>query len=145
MEVEIKISPELDTPKVVIYTDRVTEEITQLAKAISSESSGVLTGVQEGKLIVLKPDEIIRIYTEGQKVCASTRVGIVELRQRLYELEEKLPRKFLRASHSEIVNMDAVKYLDMSLSGTICLSLTSGEMVFVSRRNIHKIKEYLDL
>lgn len=145
MEVEIKISPELKNPKVVIYADRITDGITKLAKMIASEQLDLLTGVQDGKLIILRPEEIIRIYTEGQKVFANTGSGTVEFRQRLYELENRLPRKFLRVSHSEIVNVDAVKYLDMSLAGTIRLSLSSGETAYVSRRNIRKIREYLNL
>ena len=68
------------------------------------------------------------------------------IRLRLYELEERLDdRKFVRISHSEIVNLKMVKSLDLSYVGTICMELSNGELCYVSRRYVSKIKRILGL
>ena len=71
---------------------------------------------------------------------------IYTVRLRLYELEERLDRKaFVRVSHSEIVNWKRVTALDLSLSGTIRVTLEGGVVTYVSRRYVKKIKEVLGI
>ena len=72
--------------------------------------------------------------------------GIFDLRERLYELEGKLDRHtFVRISHSEIVNLKKVTALDLSLTGTIKMTLVGDVVCYVSRRYVKKIKEALGL
>ena len=54
-------------------------------------------------------------------------------------------RRFVRISHSEIVNLRKVTALDLSLTGTIRMTLTGGVTVYVSRRYVKKMKEVLGL
>ena len=68
------------------------------------------------------------------------------VRLRLYELEERLDRRtFIRVSHSEIVNWERVTALDLSLTGTIRVTLEGGTATYVSRRYVKKIKEVLGI
>ena len=77
---------------------------------------------------------------------AQTAQGIFSVRERLYELEERLDRQqFVRISHSEIVNLRQVTGLDLGLTGTIRMTLTGGVTTYVSRRYVKKIKEVLGL
>ena len=48
-------------------------------------------------------------------------------------------------SHSEIVNLRQVTGLDLSLTGTIRMTLRGGTACYVSRRYVKKIKEALGL
>jgi DNA-binding LytR/AlgR family response regulator len=83
---------------------------------------------------------------DGKTFAVDSRGRQYRLKQRLYELEELLARhKFARISHSEIVNLSHVTALDLSLSGTIRMTLTGGVTCFVSRRCLKKIKQALDL
>lgn len=67
-------------------------------------------------------------------------------RLRLYQLEDRLPKKqFIKISRSEIVNLDYVKSLDLSFSGTIALELKNGQVTYVSRRSLKNFKEALGL
>ena len=64
----------------------------------------------------------------------------------LLELEERLDAtRFVRISNGEIVNLDRVTAVDLSLSGTICMTLDETVKVYVSRRYVKKIKETLNL
>lgn len=66
--------------------------------------------------------------------------------QRTPQVEELLdPTLFVRISNGEIVNLDQVRAVDLSLTGTIRMTLTGGECAYVSRRYVKKIKETLGL
>ena len=69
------------------------------------------------------------------------------MKLRLYELEERLdPGAFVRISHSEIVNLKQVTALDLSLAGTIKMTLAGGAAVcWVSRRYVPRIRQALGL
>ena len=90
--------------------------------------------------------DFLRFYTDGKGVSAQTAEDTFAVRLRLYELEERLdPRRFVRISNSEIVNLDRVTALDLSLTGTICMTLNGNVTAYVSRRYVKKIKETLGL
>lgn len=146
MEVEIKLDKSCTVPKIVIYTDSVTEDIKALAEKLSAEDRGVVTAFRENSVKILEPEEIIRIYAYDGKVAAVTEQGEFFLRRRLYELEELLEsKKFVRISNSEIINLKRVKEFDLSAAGTICVSLTNSEVTYVSRRYVSKIKKILGI
>lgn len=146
MEVEIKLEPGRRDPKLVILTGEMTGEITELARRLSGGESRFLAGFRDGQVLLLEPSEIRRIYAQDQLVLARTADDTLTLRSRLYELEEKLAGgAFLRISHAEIVNFDHVRSLDLSMAGTISLRLDNGDITFVSRRNMGRIKSYLNI
>ncbi|MGN0688286.1 MAG: LytTR family DNA-binding domain-containing protein [Oscillospiraceae bacterium] len=144
MEVEIKIDPEYKLPKVIVLTDRVTNEVNAIVSRLSEEAPKVITGFREDVLRIIEPDEIKRVYSSGGKVYAETGNGEYILRQRLYEMEERLDNsRFVRISNSEIINLQKVKCFDMNLVGTICVSFADSGTTYVSRRYVSKIKKIL--
>ena len=146
MQVEIKIDDNCIEPKVMIITDKVTDEINDILNMLSSKTPEVITGFYNDLAEILSPDDIIRIYAEDGKIFASVNSKEYILRQRLYELEEQLNKySFVRISNSEIINLKKVRNFDLSLSGTICVTLSDGTATYVSRRYVSKIKKVLGL
>lgn len=146
MQVEIKIDSEVEEPKIIIVTDRMTDEIANLVKNLSSEDSQIIAGFLNSEVILIEQADIIRIYSADGKVFATTQDGDYQLRLRLYELEARLDRsRFVRISNSEIVNLKKVKGFDISFVGTICVSLSNGATTFVSRRYVSKVKQVLGI
>lgn len=144
MQIEIKIDPSCIEPKVIVQAAAMNEELERLVGRLREEPRQLLTGSREGRLEVLQPDRIIRAYAAGGKVYAATAEGEYLLRLRLYELENRLdPQRFVRISHSEMVNLDQVRCFDLNLAGTICIRLTDGKVTYVSRRYVSKIKQIL--
>lgn len=144
MKVEIKIDSTVQEPKLLILTDRVTEESNEIVRKISDPELHVLAGMRDDTVKVLEPDSILRVYASGGKVFAKE--GEYQLRLRLYELEDQLKRNhFVRISNSEIINLKKVRHFDLQLAGTICVSLLDGSTSYVSRRYVAKIKEILGL
>lgn len=146
MNVEIKIDSEYREPKIVIFTDRMTDEISELVRRLSNEPSRVVSGFKDGELSVPEQSEILRVYAESGKVIAAASDGEYVLRLRLYEAEERLDRSmFVRISKSEIINLKRVKGFDLSLAGTIRVTFADGTSSYVSRRYLTKIKQILGL
>lgn len=146
MQVEVKIEASCEKPRVIIVTDRMTEEIAELVKMLSEEKHPVLAGFRESEAFLLGEADIIRIYAADGRVFAETADGEYQLRLRLYELETRLNREvFVRISNSEIINLKKVKRFDLSYTGTICISLANGTASYVSRRYVAKIKQVLGI
>ena len=144
MKVDIRIDPACGEPSVTITASALTEEVRALAARL--EGGAVLIGWEGDRAVPLSEGDILRCYGEEKGVRVQTIGGAYDLRERLYELEGKLDRHtFVRISHSEIVNLGKVTALDLSLTGTIRMTLTGGTVCWVSRRYVKKIKEALGL
>ena len=146
MQVEIKIDPSQPEPKVIITAASMTEEVNRIVRRLSEEIPQVISGTRDGKLEVLEPEELIRIYAASGKVFAVTGKGEYTLRLRLYELEERLsPHQFIRISNSEIIHLKKVVNFNLSFAGTIYVKLSNGTVTYVSRRYVSKIKKILGI
>ena len=146
MQVEIRIDSTVREPKVIVLTDRMTDEVNEIVRKISETEPAMLAGFREDTVTVLDPEEIYRIYAANGKVFAVTGKAEYTLRMRLYEVEERFRRSsFVRISNSEIINLKMVRSFDLSLAGTIRVALKNGETAYVSRRYVGKIKEALGM
>jgi DNA-binding LytR/AlgR family response regulator len=146
MDVEVIMEKGRLKPKVVIHTNEMTPEISELVKRLTDYNGHLLPAYKGEEIILLRIEDIYRIYTQGQKVLVQTQKDTAQLRFRLYELEEKLAgTRLIRISNSEIVNLKKVKSLDLSISGTITMKFDNGEKSFVSRRYVEKIKNFIGI
>lgn len=146
MEVEIKIDNNCKEPHVLIITDKITDEVTELVKKLSEDTPQMIVGVNDDKLTVIDQNDLIRIYANDGKVLAVTKGDEYLLKLRLYEVEERLDKKtFVRISKSEIINLKMVKGFDLGITGTICVTMKNGITTYVSRRYVSKIKQVLGL
>lgn len=148
MKLNIKIDTNFDEPEALITTSKMTDEVNKVVDFISKldDVTTVITGIRNDKVELLEQEFLVRIYAEAGKVFARTENDLYQLRLRLYELEERLDSSiFVRISNSEIVNLKKVKSLDLSFVGTICMELSNGEVSYVSRRYVSRIKKVLGL
>jgi DNA-binding LytR/AlgR family response regulator len=146
LQVEIKLDESCDTPRVTIHTKEITDEIAELAKRLSNSTAKIITGVKDEKIYLLKPDEILRFYSENQKIFADCASDTFLVKLRLYEIEELFENSsFIRVSNSAIVNFNKISNLDISFSGSMSLKFKNGKTEFVSRRFVSKIKKYLGI
>ena len=106
----------------------------------------MLMGFRDEKAAILDPAGILRAYAAGGKVYVSTVEGEYVVRMRLYELENRLDRsRFVRISHSEIINLGKARGFDLNLAGTIRVTLEDGTAAWVSRRYVSKIRQVLGI
>lgn len=146
MKVEIKIDESCAEPKIVILTDRVTEEISEIVKRLSLDQPPMLVGFKDGQVAMLELSQIYRVYASEGRVYAEAKSGAYLLRLRLYEVEQRLAgRSFVRISNGEIINLKKVKGFDLSFAGTICVALSNGTVTYASRRYVSKIRQLLGI
>ena len=146
MKVEVKLDPACEEPRVVILTARMTEEVGALLDLLSERGPRVIAGFRDGVAALLEQEDLVRIYAADGKVFAATGQGEYRLRLRLYELEDRLDKtRFVRISNSEIINLKKVRGFDLSLTGTIQVSLSNGAVTYVSRRYVAKIRQMLGI
>lgn len=146
MKIEIKIDEDCTETKIVVVTSKVTEEVNEIVKRLSSEQPQMIAGFKDEQATMLEPNQIYRVYASEGKVYAEAENGTHLLRLRLYEVEQRLAKcSFVRISNGEIINLKKVKSFDLSFVGTICVSLSNGTVTYVSRRHVSKIKQLLGL
>ena len=146
MKLEVHIDPALAEARVEVYAPARTPEVDALLDRLTAAEAPLLGFRDDGSAVPLEPEDVLRFYGEDKDVRAQSGEAVYTVRERLYELERRLAgRSFARVSHSEIVNLKRVTGLDLSLTGTIRMTLTGGVTAYVSRRYVKKIKEVLGL
>ena len=146
VDIEIKIDEDCKTPKIVIYTEQVNDELMKLVNKLKSADEEKLIGFKDEEAFLIDLSKIELIYTENKKIFARIDGEAYQIKKRIFELEECLEEiDFVWISNSEIVNFKKVLSIDFKLTGTMMLKLKSGNNTFVSRRYVKKIKEYLGL
>ena len=147
MKVEVHIDPQLTHTHVVIRAPARSPQVEQLVRQLKELATpSTFTAFRDGEARLLPLSDILRFYADGKGVSCQTITGPYTVRERLYELEEALAgTRLVRVSHSEVVNLNRVTALDLSLTGTIKMTLEGGTTVYVSRRYVKKIKQALDL
>lgn len=146
MQIEIKLDENYREPKIIIMTDKMTDEVNDIVKKLSDEQPQLIAGFKDDSVQVIEPSSIYRVYAQSGKVFAETNKGNYLLRLRLYEAEERLEKfSFVRISNSDIINLKKVKSFDLSFAGTICITLSNGTVTYVSRRTVSKIKKLLGI
>ena len=133
----------LEEPSIIVQASSRTPEIEDLIETISNLSPSPISGYSDGILTKLRKESIIRVYSMDKKVYADTVDGTFLIKSPLYQLEESLPRYFVRISNSEIVNSNKILRMDIRLTGTILIHLEGDIETHVSRRYVSKVKEVL--
>lgn len=146
MQLEIQIDENCSEPKVIIVTNQITDEVDDLIKKISQKQTGMLAGFKDDKTYLLKITDIYRIFSSNGGIFAVAEGGEFKLRARLYEIETNYAGKMLiRISNSEIINLKKAENFDLNFKGTICVKLKNGDVSYVSRRYVSKIKKLLGI
>lgn len=146
MQIEIKIDESFKEPKIIVVTDKMTDEINEIVKKLSDDKTTMIAGFKNDIVEILEPDNIYRVFSLNGKVIAETNCGEYSLRLRLYEAEQRLDSHiFVRISNSEIINLKKVRGFDLSFTGTICVTLSNGTVTYVSRRYVARIKKMLGI
>lgn len=146
MNVEIFIDENYPETTVKIYAKTYSKDLEWIKDQLLGHPQDKITAFMDDQVQILAYQDILRFYSLDNKVYLDTMKSTYTTRLRLYQLEDRLPKKqFIKISRSEIVNLDYVKALDLSFTGTIALELKNGQVSYVSRRSLKNFKEALGL
>ncbi len=75
MQVEIKIDSSYIKPKIIILTASMTEDVNNIVKKLSEDTSQIISGQKDEKIEIIEQSDLIRIYANAGKVYAVTNKG----------------------------------------------------------------------
>ena len=147
VEIDVILDDKYVDPKVTIQTKTQSEQVENIIYAIENASENdfpTIVARNDDKLIFVSQRDIIRVHTQGRKVLLETEEGTLSVKRTLAGLEEDLnPKRFLRISQSEIINLYKVKCFDINMAGTIGVEFDNGTKSWASRSRVKNIKAML--
>lgn len=146
MKVDIIIDETLEETQVKIFAKGYSKEVETIKDLLADRIIDKIVAFRDKEVFILSHEEIIRLFAQDKRVFIKTKNGTFSSRLTISELENRLgKKKFIKISRSDIVNLDFVKKLDLSFTGTIAVELTNGDVVYVSRRNLKEFRRVLGL
>ena len=144
MKITIQENERLEETEVIIHCRQADDETMRLVAALRSLDRK-LTGTKDGRTFVVDPVSVLYFESVDKKTFVYTESDVLETSLRLYELEERLPRDFFRASKSTIINISRIKSIMPDFGGRLEVTLINGERLLVSRQYAHDLKTKLEL
>ena len=142
MKLRIEISDGTVEDEVIIRCSRVDDTVQKLQEFISSLSAPKLTFYKGAQEYYLPLEEILFFETDGEQIFAHTANDAFKVKPRLYELEEMLPRYFVRAAKGTIVNTQRIYAINRNLTSSSLISFTgTHKQIYVSRYYYKSLKE----
>lgn len=136
MKIIIEIDESLSEDEVLIRCRGLTEQVTEIQKAVSEvvNTSQRFVFYRGNTEYYLALDEILFFETDGDGINAHTRDNIYQTKYKLYELEDLLPGCFMRISKSSIVNTNHIYSISRNLTASSVVAFAgTHKQVYVSR------------
>ena len=147
MRINIDVDASLEQDVVTIHCKEITEEILELQRLLSTQSVGgqTISAYIDETEYFLDLKNILFMEADGNYISIHTAKDIYRTRQKLYELEEILPRDFIRVSKSSIVNTVMIASIKKNITGASEISFKgSMKKAYASRNFIKALLEIMD-
>lgn len=142
---ECKLFIDKDHKEEVLVYARKRTRLTDLIEQACRDDELTLIGYKGNESVVLDPSEVHCFIVEDNKIYALTESEKLQLKCRLYNLEEMLSEGFIKINQSCIANVKMISRFDASFSGSLTVKFKNGYSDYVSRRNLKNVKERLGL
>jgi len=145
VKLRIEIIDTLPESEVIIRCSRIDDSIQKLQSLIQSMSSPRMKFYKGAHEYYLPLEEILFFETEGEEIHAHTAKDSYRVKHKLYELEEMLPRGFVRAAKGTIVNTSRIYSINRNLTSSSQIEFTgSHKHIYVSRHYYKTLREKMD-
>lgn len=144
MKVVITQNSGITDVSVEIHCREIDSDIKKLNTYISNYDEKI-EAFNEGETIYIDLNDILYFEAVDNKTFMYTNDTVLSTSMKLYELEIRLSDKdFFRCSKSAIVNIQKIVKLKPELTRNILATLTSGEIVVISRRYAADFKKLIE-
>ncbi len=147
MKIRIEVTEDLTEDEVLIRCGRVDKTIQNIHRYILEQSSldKKITFYKQNQEYYFPLQEVLFFETEGEHVYAHTAGDAYRIRYRLYELEEILPRYFVRVAKAAIVNTKQVYSIARNLTASSLVTFVgTHKQVYVSRYYYKELRRRLN-
>lgn len=128
--------------EILVFAHERTKLIDEIECLVGDYEKEII-GYTDGGAYKLSLPQISCFVVENNKVYAINGKEKLQIKMRLYQLEEMLGVGFIKINQSCIANINEIKKFDTSISGTLKVIFKNGYSDYVSRRNIKTVKERL--
>jgi len=147
MKVRIDIDSSMTEEEIVIKCKHINDAVNNIQQKILDITRGApnIIFVKDDKEYYLDINDILFFEIENNICLAHTKVDVFIVKYRLYELEEKLPRYFVRISKGAIVNINQILALSNSFGSSTLIEFNkSYKQVYASRKYIKLLRYKLE-
>ena len=104
-------------------------------------------------VIGYKDDEIVKVYfheifcfaIENSKLYVYTEKEKYQIKERLYQIEERIDSDFIKINHSVIFKVNIIEKFKVSFGGALMVVMKNGFTDYISRRQIKSVKERMGI
>jgi DNA-binding LytR/AlgR family response regulator len=146
MKVRVELTDGTEEDEVVIRCGRVDETVRKLCRYVAEQTVPELglTFYKRNREYYFPLDSVLFFETEGESVYAHTIDDAYLIKHRLYELEQMLPRDFVRVSKSTIVNVRKIYSVTRDLSSSSLIQFQgSHKQIYASRHYYRELRQRL--
>ncbi|KKE80345.1 LytTR family transcriptional regulator [Oceanobacillus caeni] len=144
MKVNIEIDDKHAEPSITIQTNEWSDELEEIVAIIKRKNRKRILGIESDQTVLLDPNQVEFVYAEKRKILACIGKRNIEVRMKLYEIEDVLaPYGFMRFSKSVIGNLNHIERFELSFNGNLCVYFHSGNKEFITRKYVKSIKDRL--
>lgn len=131
-------------PVITIEYSTWSDELESISNLIESKQSYIVGFGENKEMYQIKIDNILYFEAVGELVFAYTKKNVYEIKQRLYQIEEKVrPNHILRASKSVLLNVYKITEISPALNGRMYATFANGEQVLISRNYAKAVTEVI--
>lgn len=147
MKIKIDLDDSVIEDEIIIRCSDINEDIKKIKNYITSLNSKniKLSFYKKETEYFLTLDDILFFETTDNCICAHTNEDMFETKYKLYELENILPKNFLRISKSTIININYIYSIEKNITSSSVVKFNkSYKQVYVSRMYFKVLKERME-
>lgn len=141
MKVSIHFIPNHQEENAILNLHGDNEQIEEMKTYL--ERNGIMNHTivvtHEGKMVYISSEMIFAIEAEKNIRLIYTQEETYHSRYKLYELENLLPRNFVRVSKSAILNTDKVRLYRPLPNGLMAADMVNDTTVYISRKYLQNL------
>lgn len=146
MKIHLEEDNNLDEDEIIIRCKKTNEEIEKIKEfiLIQATTKENIIFYKDDKEYQLSLYKILFFETLGDKIYGHTKDDSYLIRYKLYELENMLPRNFIRASKGTIINIIPIYSIKKNLTTSSLIEfIDTHKKVYVSRHYYKGFKKRL--
>lgn len=123
---------------------KLIEDIERLILAEKHDTPPIIGYLGED-IVEIDLCDVMCFYIENKRLYASMKNAELLIKMRLYEIEERLGRDFLKINQSTVVNVKMIEKFSVSFGASLTVHLKNGRRDYVARRQLKTVKERMGI
>lgn len=130
--------------EIIVYAKEKTPLIEEIESLVKSYEVGII-GYAENEAVSISFKDVYCFTIEKNKLYAIMDDHKLLIKERLYQIEERLGFDFVKINQSSIANVKKIDRFKASIGGSLVVLFKNGYRDYVSRRQTKSVKERMGI